>query len=1284
MTSFFISFSKTRAKKCFVIETKRKKVRERKKNMSQHPFDVPVNRDFVRERNRMVEYNRTYTLHQRTNFNAGRALLVEVVPSGTPVQSVEHEVARSNVIDELARHFFHLPANGRFKHVYFNTTNPDEDPNPIPTPPIDINEILLDEVYPARTTEVNTLIGAILKLLHKNDAKFEYANDIDQKLKHAYDLSKADAPEGAFNDLLCDNNLGIKYFYDKLKHMFVSGGFFLAICDCDAANERATMRIRASMLVTYEEPVGLGAGAGAIPEKLDDVVRDIRARLRNEKRDTKKYVTQRALPAFETYPHALGRYILEAICVYKVPDLSGRSMDVFDFAQARDPTKVIEVITGQVCLQFLDAYACLNGVPEIKLESVLRSLDKSHVQKNEFVFAPETNEPMPDFFQVGDWVRYHLTNTEWHTGVVDELQPDNLKMLVRRWDPTVGDFYRDMDNVYVYMFDDRNRFFADICPGQRVNFRTGTTRRAKVKPGVVQGITPNHDEWIVRDDDGKNEHVSYYIKKIRGTTKNKLAYLHEYYYYLGYDFEESETLFSLFTLRPLVTYPNEAWYDPRNVPSNRTLYTGAARPNLDPDHKDLRLGTLFARQHPKTPIFPVQAGGKVPVPDAYVHPVETNPPENKIDAVATRMNNPLIPMVRRVTGVYKPRGEVIHKISLPGLDGKPQPDWRHMQSTVLQSVATDQSNAVCKEAWRFKFGVLNDPRALNGIPLGLTAGALRAQTGAMSQKTADRVRAAIAVGTAHLQQVLFRQKQETIQRNIARVVLKKNLKRLVDEKRRSSKVLKSAFQRFLLRRLLAKRHRMRTSQAQEVAQAAAEAILPEHEPAPVLTPQRSNELVRTSSSPKRSELERAVSVTLPSRSSTSSSTTTTAPTLGMSMSYDQFMSMSASNNASAGLGQAQESSNDDVMRSVPEHIARMLDQIRKVQRSKNLGAFADYDDMRRRAMAMLEDEHDLPPSVKERVIQEFHLRIREKNVPEQNALVLFTPANTTPVLIPDTNVAIGTLSANEGDEEKEEVVPPSRTGARPILFDQELHGMPRERAEQAVPAAVRGALLEDVRSMCDSLFTRLQNMQGEYADKGEKWFVRGMRAFLKLAKEYFKVLRPIVSGLPRGTVSHAIRVFEDVETIAVHLGTRITTLKELKSLVNKLMDKITSMDETQNVIQHFVDHTNEEEAWMYEAQGTSTHGRKRVVDDDDDSEGEELVPPHKKQIADEEAFADQIFQDEPVQEVVFEIDDDAPTPPHLEDDNSDVIFVSDSKQTTTTKFGKTTLQSVRRRTRLAR
>ena len=298
----------------------------KQKKMNNIPFgDAPLSNELAREITRKAEYQNVYNRHNGVHFNAGRALIVEVCPNGIPVQGTEHEVARNNIVDELVRQFFHLPANGTLKHVYYDTTNPVENP-PVgpPPPPVDVNDMLMDEGEGAgQVPEVNAMIGAILKLFRKNEVNFDKPNDIDQKLKHASDVSRASSPEASYNDLLCDHNMSISYYYDKLKKMFVTGGFFLAICDCNEADERKTMRIRASMLVTYEAPYagggGAGGGGGGVPPKLDDTVADMKAHLTAERRNTKRYVTQRTLPAFQRYPHAGGRFILEALCVYQIP-----------------------------------------------------------------------------------------------------------------------------------------------------------------------------------------------------------------------------------------------------------------------------------------------------------------------------------------------------------------------------------------------------------------------------------------------------------------------------------------------------------------------------------------------------------------------------------------------------------------------------------------------------------------------------------------------------------------------------------------------------------------------------------------------------------------------------------------------------------------------------------------------------------------------------------------------------------------------------------------------------
>ena len=1247
---------------------------------------APLKNELLREVNRVIDYKKTHVLHNGVHFNAGRALLVEVRPNGMDL-TPEHELARSNVVDELVRQFLYLPANGTFKHVYYNTTNAVEEPLPGPQQKIDVNDILLDESAGAgHAPEVNAMIGAILKLFQRSKVDFKDSNDIDHKLKQAFEHSKADAPDGPYNDLLCDQSMRIRYYYDKLKRMFVSGGFFLAICDCDDTNERKTMRIRASMLVTYEAPFLGGGGAGnQVPEKLDDVVADVKARaVANVQRSTKKYVTQRTLPVFQKYPHAGGRLILEALCVYSVPvyaivpdapiNVSGRSMGVFDFVSPSDPQKIVQVITGQTCLQFLDVYACLHGIPEIKLESILRSFGKSSVQGNEFVFAPETRGQMPDFFEPGDWIYYKLTGTggDWHSGVVD-VHESTPHMKVRRWDPIACDFARDPDTVPVFFKDEQGRFIADIRPGQNVQYRIGETRRSGFKSGKVVNLAPGHGEWVVKEDNSTHhDHVSYNVRKMRGTSTNRISFLHEYYYQFGYDFEESETIYSLLTLRKIVTYHPESWYDPKNIEANRQLYIGLGdntpvRQNIDPDHKEDRADRLRHRQHEQTPIYPLQVGSKLPVPRAYVHPNENLEPKEKVDAVKTRMESYLIPMVRKVTGVYKPRGEVVNKISLPDLDGKLQPDWRHLQSTVLQAVARDTSDQINRESWQFRFGILNNQAAITGpVPLGMTAGALyetsrRDGIVGLTAKKAERALAALAVGTARLQyETLAGQKRAIVQRSLKFMLRRKSFKRSLQELK---------------------------------AKKIAENAMPTVEPLPVLTPERANQLVRTSSA-KSSELERAVSVTLPSRTSTNSSTTTSTPTQGHSMSYNQFV------HVTSGAGREEDAAVAETPRrailrshNLPENLVQMLGDIQKMSTMKNINieALADYDELRERAMMILM-ESDVDEALKQEIIQSFYLHHKETT-----AHVLLTPRQNTPVLVHTHQgelVALGNaVQPPPAEETAGADVPPSRRQARLTLFDPEKDGMTRIR--DPIPA-LKGKLLEDVRSLCDSLYTVLADLQGESAGKGEKWFVNAANKFIKKAMEYFKVLnKRILYKLPPGTRTFAIQVFEDLEMIAAKIGTpRINSMVELRDIIDRLMNKISLMDE--HVVFSFVDNIDDEEAWMYERQPNHASGRRpRVVHDDD-----EQTPLKTQRLTaeDEEQLAEEMFRDPlpapplaPVlppilfpqlqqEEEVIEIDDDNT---HFEYD-SDIEFVHDTKNP---HFGKNKhkhLQSVRRHTRLAR
>jgi hypothetical protein len=1275
--------------------------------MNNIPYDkAPLPNELARETTRVADYKKTYDRHNAVHFNSGRALLVEVCPNGIPVQSPEHELARNNIVDELVRHFFHLPANGTFKHVYYNTTNPVEEPQPgPPPPPVDINEMLIDESEGAgHAPEVNAMIGAILKLFHKNKINFEKPNDIDQKLKHAFEESNAGAPDGPYNDLLCDQNMGITYYYDKLKKMFVSGGFFIAICDCNEVNERKTMRIRASMLVTLEEAYA-GGGGGGVPRKLDDIVTAVKAATTVEGRHTKKYVTQRTLPAFQKYPHAGGRFILEALCVYSIPtpkvvvvhggagagagevaaaaalNLSGRSMGVFDFIDPLVPTKIASVISGQTCLRFLDTYACLHGIPEVKLESVLRSYEKTSVQGEEFVFAPKT-EPgvqMPDFFAPGDWVHYKLTGTgaDWFSGVVNHVEPDAFQMKVRRWNPMVGDFESLFDTVPVYFKDEQNRFLADIRPGQNVSFRISATRRSAFKDGIIVKFKDGQLEWIVRDTDGYLENVTYNVRKFRGTSTERASFLHEYYYMFGYDFEESETIYSLLTLRKVVTYHPEAWYDPRNIVANQPLYAGVHTPirqNLGPDDKEDRENRLQFRIHEKTPIYPVQAGSQLPVPTAYAHPLENRDPKDKtkMDKITTRMESYLIPMVRRVTGVYKPRGEVVNKISLLGSDGKPQPTWRHLQSTVLQAVATDRSDHVNREAWHFRFGILNNPTAIIGpVPLGIAAGTLyergsRHGITHLSARNADRVRAALAVGTVRLQhKTAANQKRAVIQR-IWLVARRMQFRQSVEKYRKMSL---------------------------QAVEAAAEHVMPEA-PQPYLSPERARELERTPSV-KSSELQRAVSVTLPSKTSTPFSTTTIAPTQGHSMSYEQLVHNTGVQDFHGGAGRVRGrvegeealTPRREILRSrdLPEDLVRMLMEVRQL--STMLGQ-TDYDDMRRRAMQML-DESGLDEALREEIIQSFDLRFNERT-----AHVLLTSRQKNPVLLHTQEggeLVLGHGGSKEtvtGEEAVAAVPPPSRRQTRLVPFNLEEHGITRLR--DPIPA-LRGKLLEDVRGLCDSLYTVLADLQGASAGKGEKWFANAANNFIRKAIEYFKILnKKIVSKLALETRTFALQIFQDLEFIADNIGydKHIRTMAALRDTIERLMNKISLMDE--HVVFSFADEaqTEDEEAWMNQtpAPNAVPRPRVRVVRDEDEEEEQPqkalrlalpapapapapapVLPPVLPPV---------LFPQ--LQQEVIEIDDDGPAPAHFEYD-SDIELLHDTKNPHFGKNKHKRLQTVRRR-----
>jgi hypothetical protein len=634
----------------------------------------------------------------------------------------------------MIQHFFRIPAGGRFKHVYYGTQNTDVPTDDYTTNQlfedgrtVNIDEFVFDDVMDPNPHEVNAVVGAILKLFVQSGGDKGVLPGIDtynKRLNKAYvDAQGLGLPPDKYNDLLCDENLNFDYFRDKLFKMFKVGGFFLLICDCNSANERRTMRIRLSMLVTreaaYQEPPHTPAA-----EDLDEQV-DTRRQSRLSDRYMADYGYKSTLPNYIVRPHGV-RWLLEAICVYKLPTIRNHTVaphtlgnfEYFDAAVGQIRT----VLSGPGALQFLDVFAHVNGIPEIRLESVFRSL--VHPFDFDFVYGPPN--PNDNTYNVGDWIVRFLPATtmpdRYQYGVITDTDATHSTITVRFWSEVVEkkgmrvnkqgrkhDF-ETQTIVSLKIVSIENPLTANLEPGMQVSYiregRLGWSRALEIT---------DRDELHCELSDGTN--VDCHIRKLYGARTNAsgLAYLHEFYYRMGYDFEESNILYALCTLRKCMEYSSDSWYDPEPNPARRT------RANLGPDDTNARMQVILGRQYERQPLLPDDGHG----PNAYVHPIE-NVPGRRRNGTRT---DTLISMIRRVTGLYNVPGPGGLQVAggnpanvprLIGRDGRPQQSGRRMQSITLQDIATEQKDPRNPQAerWQFTFGALDNQELVQAAQLG--------------------------------------------------------------------------------------------------------------------------------------------------------------------------------------------------------------------------------------------------------------------------------------------------------------------------------------------------------------------------------------------------------------------------------------------------------------------------------------------------------------------------------------------------------------------------------------
>lgn len=709
------------------------------------PFRLVTDQE-ARKQQRLL---RTSNLHNGIVYDSNRTLLIECMPSGHTVPQGAHRAARNNVVDALVQHFFKLPAGGRFKHVYYGTRNTEvpAEHNPRAVAAVNahnqafaagrtvnIDEFLFDDIMHPNPGQVNAVVGAILKLFMQYGGNLPGADLYNTRMRHAYAAANDTTlglPPDYYNDMLCDENLNFDYFRMKLYKMFKVGGFFLLICDCNSANERRTMRIRLSMLVTLEDVVLAPPPAGGPPEPdLDEQVM-VRTLSRHANRNANDYGYKSTLPEYLVRPHGL-RWLLEAICVYKLPTIQDHTVPpntIGNFEYYDAPAGRIRTdITGTLAMQFLDVFARVNGIPEIRLESVFRSLN--HIGEFDYVYGPAPAAGTPDTYEIGDWiVRYLPRNGTrppcYQYGVITDLDPGEPVLHVRFWSEVVnkntmdindraGHGYRkhDFENslpVQLRIVPLADMYDPDLSPGKQIQYLPPAGGNNPWRNAVIL----NRTELTCTLDNGTAD-VPCHVRKLHGASRPNvdLTYLHEFYYRMGYDFDESNVLYAASSLRKCMEYDVNAWYHP----DGRVPW--GARANLDSDDHVGRLAIIRNRTYEKQVLLPNYTGVS-----AYVHPVE-NAPHGFLGS----RSDTLISMIRRVSGLYKPgigglqvaNGNPAAAPRLIGRDGRRQPLGRRMQSLTLQYIATEEPDGA-DERWRFREGVLDSAPRVQAAELGPSA-----------------------------------------------------------------------------------------------------------------------------------------------------------------------------------------------------------------------------------------------------------------------------------------------------------------------------------------------------------------------------------------------------------------------------------------------------------------------------------------------------------------------------------------------------------------------------------
>ncbi len=563
--------------------------------------------------------SRATTPVQQPVYDSSKGLFIEVKPDGQTLTDNNDIQKRFRIIHDLLLEYF---PSQQMKHVYFNTCNDDLTSCNLKkgTGCIDFEHDLFEQ-----SQDANALLAAVLKVIYiQSDLLLQSKQSYISK-KTTDVTSDGNMYNSNVNKGVCNSQVSNSYFYDELITMFKSGGCFLMICDYDSRNILDTIRIRALMLSIYVKPVvisSIGGGAGnrtatiEQPRKLDDYVQEYFRQLaskpskQGEIKYSKNYFKEHLLScnvkvpdydqfkirnSYVIHPHN-GRLHLQAICIKKV-----------------DEPNPIVTVNSDKCLRFLDNYACLCGIREIRLESLIRT---KNYFKPDTILRSEIHDERT--LEIGDWVEINSCK-----GVVECIHGEDV--YVRQW------------TIYKFFSNNLTKFKIS-----EVNVNANANANVRGKPKTV--------------------------RKLNGffnSNDSKPKFLHELYYRNGYDFEESNQLYTPLSLRKYVYYPKKTWlYHKDSAIFGR---------KIDPDDKYQREQVLSEAVYMPTNYIDR-------IDENYIKTnSDCNTPEN-VQSYVTMHELTMkdigeartcIPMVRRVTGKFfnsRPRSNLLRSIRSSSTD----------------------------------------------------------------------------------------------------------------------------------------------------------------------------------------------------------------------------------------------------------------------------------------------------------------------------------------------------------------------------------------------------------------------------------------------------------------------------------------------------------------------------------------------------------------------------------------------------------------------------------------